>query len=200
MCKVDFNLMLLKHRWGLKHLLLLPCKLANPPPCFPDILQDKLSTSLSSSHYQHQAIKMSNGGIANGVGPGNGVQYDFHDIDDLKLPVRFVADSDVYSSDSVTTTPPNEPRDESAPSSGAAGTAPDEVYARILAPWRATIRRAVIWNLHNESKALARMQRKIRTPFLDKYFVYTSSLGTHTFFMVALPMLFFFGFPDTGRG
>ncbi|KAF7338800.1 Sphingosine-1-phosphate phosphatase [Mycena sanguinolenta] len=40
----------------------------------------------------------------------------------------------------------------------------------------------------------------IRTPFLDNYFVYTSALGTHTFFMTFLPMLFFFGYPELGRG
>lgn len=29
--------------------------------------------------------------------------------------------------------------------------------------------------------------------------VYTSSLGTHTFFMTQLPLLFFFGYPKIGR-
>ncbi|KAF7968988.1 hypothetical protein HWV62_28716 [Athelia sp. TMB] len=44
------------------------------------------------------------------------------------------------------------------------------------------------------------MQARIRTPLLDRYFVYTSSLGTHTFFMTFLPMCFFFGFDQFGRG
>ena len=43
-------------------------------------------------------------------------------------------------------------------------------------------------------------QEKFRTPVLDKYFLYTSSLGTHTFFMTVLPCLFFFGHTDTARG
>ena len=43
-------------------------------------------------------------------------------------------------------------------------------------------------------------QEKFRTPLLDKYFLYTSSLGTHTFFMTILPCLFFFGHTDTARG
>ena len=30
--------------------------------------------------------------------------------------------------------------------------------------------------------------------------MYTSSLGTHTFFMIMLPMLYFFGAPEFGRG
>ena len=37
-------------------------------------------------------------------------------------------------------------------------------------------------------------------PFLDAYFVYTSSLGTHTFFMIMLPLFYFFGLPEFGRG
>lgn len=40
----------------------------------------------------------------------------------------------------------------------------------------------------------------MRSPWLDTYFVYTSSLGTHTFFMTALPACFFFGYIDLGRG
>lgn len=43
-------------------------------------------------------------------------------------------------------------------------------------------------------------QESIRTPFLDAYFVYTSSLGTHTFFMTVLPAFYFFGFEDIGSG
>ena len=40
----------------------------------------------------------------------------------------------------------------------------------------------------------------MRTPWLDQYFVYTSSLGTHTFFMTGLPATFFFGYDQFGRG
>lgn len=43
-------------------------------------------------------------------------------------------------------------------------------------------------------------QAKVRHPFLDAYFVYTSSLGTHTFFMIMLPIFYFFGAPEFGRG
>ena len=80
------------------------------------------------------------------------------------------------------------------------GTAPDEFYERTLAPWRVAARKFVMQRLMDESKWLSRMQERVRSPFLDSYFVYTSSLGTHTFFMMALPALFFFGYPDIGRG
>lgn len=84
--------------------------------------------------------------------------------------------------------------------STAVGTGPDEFYARTLPPWRAAIRRFAMRNLEWESQCIGRMQRAIRTPWLDSFFVNTSSLGTHTFFMIALPALFFFGYPKIGRG
>ena len=44
------------------------------------------------------------------------------------------------------------------------------------------------------------LQSYIQTPWLDTYFVYTSALGTHTFFTTFLPALFFFGYDEVGRG
>ncbi|KAH7332750.1 phosphatidic acid phosphatase type 2/haloperoxidase [Rhizoctonia solani] len=82
----------------------------------------------------------------------------------------------------------------------APGTLPDEYYDAAMAPWRAAIRRRLVKNLKYESEWIGIMQRKIRRPFLDTYFVYTSSLGTHTFFMIVLPMFFFFGYPMAGFG
>lgn len=74
-----------------------------------------------------------------------------------------------------------------------------EVYERILQPWRASLRRPIVKMVEMESHIIAHMQNRLRTPWLDAYFVYTSSLGTHTFFMTALPILFYFGRPDIGR-
>lgn len=39
----------------------------------------------------------------------------------------------------------------------------------------------------------------MRTPALDSYFAFTANLGTHTFFMVFLPMLFWSGYTTLGR-
>ncbi|KAI0072156.1 PAP2-domain-containing protein [Panus rudis PR-1116 ss-1] len=83
---------------------------------------------------------------------------------------------------------------------GGAGRLPDEVYERTLPWWRAALRKKILGNVEWESEVLASMQKRVRTPFLDAYFVYTSSLGTHTFFMTSLPALFFFGYRDVGRG
>lgn len=79
-------------------------------------------------------------------------------------------------------------------------TPPLDVYEATMGPWRAAIRRQLVKAVERESVVLAAMQKRVRTPFLDSYFVYTSSLGTHTFFMTALPALYFFGYSDMARG
>ncbi|KAH9028198.1 hypothetical protein EDB85DRAFT_1618395 [Lactarius pseudohatsudake] len=45
----------------------------------------------------------------------------------------------------------------------------------------------------------ARSSPSDRTPWLDTYFLHTSMLGTHTFFLVFLPAFFFFEHDDLGR-
>lgn len=94
-----------------------------------------------------------------------------------------------------------------------------DVYDTSLSWWRAAIRRRLVASVRWESRVIARLQvsyrfarfagihidypviqEKLRTPWLDAYFVYTSSLGTHTFFMTVLPAMFFFGLPEMGRG
>ncbi|KAJ7249383.1 sphingosine-1-phosphate phosphatase [Mycena rebaudengoi] len=71
---------------------------------------------------------------------------------------------------------------------------------RQLPAWRAAIRRQLVKSIRVESEIIAKMQEAIRTPWLDKYFVNTSALGSHTFFMAFLPILFFFGYDEMGRG
>ncbi|KAF8880461.1 PAP2 superfamily-domain-containing protein [Gymnopilus junonius] len=75
-----------------------------------------------------------------------------------------------------------------------------DVYESTLSWWRAGLRRKLVTTVQWESQVIAKMQDKIRTPWLDAYFVYTSTLGTHTFFMIILPALFFFGYDELGRG
>jgi hypothetical protein len=94
----------------------------------------------------------------------------------------------------------------------------DDVYERTMSWWRVGIRRKLVEYVRAESEVIARMQvrrskclffyltdenifkNKIRSPWLDAYFVYTSSLGTHTFFMILLPAFFFFGYGELARG
>ncbi|KAH9887321.1 PAP2-domain-containing protein [Cubamyces lactineus] len=83
---------------------------------------------------------------------------------------------------------------------GAAGRLSDGVYDRTLNWWRAGVRRAIVRCVERETRWLAAMQNRVRTPVLDQYFVYTSTLGTHTFFLVMLPLFHFFGAAEFGRG
>lgn len=97
------------------------------------------------------------------------------------------------------------------------GVLPEDVYDTALSWWRARIRRLLVRNLKRESAWLGAMQAScilialsygclkvkqthVRTDWLDAYFVYTSSLGTHTFFMTLLPAVFFFGHDKVARG
>ncbi|KAG1801268.1 PAP2 superfamily-domain-containing protein [Suillus variegatus] len=76
----------------------------------------------------------------------------------------------------------------------------EDVYETELPWWRATIRARILSSVKRESQILARMQECIRHPWLDLYFLYSSTLGTHTFFMIGLPLTFFFGYEELGRG
>lgn len=50
-----------------------------------------------------------------------------------------------------------------------------------------------------ETPPLARLQTLARTPTFDSYFASSANLGTHTFFMIFLPLLFWCGYGDLGR-
>ncbi|THH18859.1 hypothetical protein EW146_g2215 [Bondarzewia mesenterica] len=82
----------------------------------------------------------------------------------------------------------------------AAGRLSEEVYSSNLPWWRAAVRSKLVRCVEWESGVLARVQERVRTPWLDAYFVYTSTLGTHTFFMCFIPAFFFFGYDELGRG
>lgn len=69
-----------------------------------------------------------------------------------------------------------------------------------LPSWRYTPRQALIPLVRWETPYLARMQKRMRTPALDSYFSITANLGTHNFFMVVLPILFWCGYTSLGRG
>lgn len=69
-----------------------------------------------------------------------------------------------------------------------------------LPSWRYKPRQSLIPLVRWETPRLATMQRAMRSPALDSYFSITASLGTHTFFMVFLPILFWCGYTAVGRG
>ncbi|KAI8087592.1 PAP2 superfamily-domain-containing protein [Gilbertella persicaria] len=80
-----------------------------------------------------------------------------------------------------------------------AGTHDDRLYNKAFEGWRASLRGLLIPLIRHETLILASLQKNIRTPGLDQYFVWTANLGTHTFFMVFLPILIWFGNVELGR-
>ncbi|KAI9754681.1 MAG: hypothetical protein M4579_004586 [Chaenotheca gracillima] len=73
-------------------------------------------------------------------------------------------------------------------------------YKSRLPRWRHNLRQRLIPLVRWETPYLAWAQQKFRSPALDSYFAVTANLGTHTFFMVVLPILFWCGYTNLGRG
>ncbi|KAL8336938.1 hypothetical protein RB601_008441 [Gaeumannomyces tritici] len=72
-------------------------------------------------------------------------------------------------------------------------------YKRALPQWRYSLRQKMLPLVRWETPYLAWMQSKMRTPALDSYFAITANLGTHTFFMIGLPIMFWCGFKEFGQ-
>ncbi|KAI5842937.1 sphingoid base-phosphate phosphatase [Morchella snyderi] len=81
-----------------------------------------------------------------------------------------------------------------------AGLLPRDHYKYRLPRWRYMARQKLLPLVRWETPYLAYFQEHCRTPFLDSYFALTANLGTHTFFMIMLPVLFWFGYTTLGRG
>lgn len=99
------------------------------------------------------------------------------------------------------------PSTEDAPvANGKKGDVPDaglrslDHYKNALPKWRYSLRQKILPLVRLETPYLAYMQGMIRTPALDSYFAITANLGTHTFFMISLPIMFWCGFPWFGKG
>ncbi|KAK3677937.1 Long-chain base-1-phosphate phosphatase [Recurvomyces mirabilis] len=71
-------------------------------------------------------------------------------------------------------------------------------YERRLRGWRFRLRNKLIPIVRWETPYLAYMQKTLRSPWLDTYFALTANLGTHTFFMTAIPICFWCSYPDVG--
>ncbi|KAI8975316.1 phosphatidic acid phosphatase type 2/haloperoxidase [Mycotypha africana] len=80
-----------------------------------------------------------------------------------------------------------------------AGTQDDRLYNKAFDKFRSSLRNTLLPLIRKETPILAAMQKKIRSPGLDTYFIWTANLGTHTFFMVFLPILIWFGNDEIGR-
>ncbi|RSM20946.1 hypothetical protein CDV31_000317 [Fusarium ambrosium] len=98
----------------------------------------------------------------------------------------------------ITTSPPATPiKDDDVPDAGLRSL---DHYKRALPKWRYTLRQQALPLIRWETPYLAWMQEKMRTPALDSYFAITANLGTHTFFMIGLPICFWCGYAAFGKG
>jgi len=70
---------------------------------------------------------------------------------------------------------------------------------KALPHWRYAIRQFLLPIVRWETPYLAYFQGAVRTPFLDSYFAISANLGTHTFYMVGLPLLFWCGYASYGK-
>ncbi|KPI34423.1 Dihydrosphingosine 1-phosphate phosphatase [Cyphellophora attinorum] len=73
-------------------------------------------------------------------------------------------------------------------------------YKIRLPRWRYYVREKLLPIVRWETPYVAYLQDTLRSPFLDSYFAMTANLGTHTFFMIMLPILFWCGYTSLGRG
>ncbi|KAF4584376.1 hypothetical protein GQ602_005749 [Ophiocordyceps camponoti-floridani] len=96
---------------------------------------------------------------------------------------------------SITESLPSRPQD--VPDAGLRSL---DHYKRALPHWRYALRQRLLPIIRWETPYVASMQDKMRTPALDSYFAITANLGTHTFFMIGLPLLFWCGYASFGKG
>lgn len=82
---------------------------------------------------------------------------------------------------------------------GDAGNKPNDHYKSRLSPMRYAIRSWCLPIVRKETQILADLQVKMRRPFLDFYFAWTANLASHTFYVLMLPPLFWFGASKMGR-
>ncbi|KAL7624186.1 Long-chain base-1-phosphate phosphatase [Parahypoxylon ruwenzoriense] len=73
-------------------------------------------------------------------------------------------------------------------------------YKRALPKWRYYLRQRALPLVRWETPYLAWLQDVLRSPALDSYFAITANLGTHTFFMIGLPIMFWCGNASFGKG
>ncbi|KAK9462270.1 PAP2 superfamily-domain-containing protein [Lipomyces oligophaga] len=80
-----------------------------------------------------------------------------------------------------------------------AGNRNRDHYKISMNPRRFRLRQMLLPLIRSETPRLARIQQTFRTKFWDNYFAFSANLGTHTFFVITLPLPFWFDLADLGR-
>ena len=81
-----------------------------------------------------------------------------------------------------------------------AGTKGLSHYQVRLSRWRYRLREKLLPVVRWETPYLAWLQAAMRSSALDMYFSTSANLGTHTFYMIILPILFWCGYTSLARG
>lgn len=80
-----------------------------------------------------------------------------------------------------------------------AGNRSRDHYKTSMSPRRFRLRQALLPLVRWETAHLAKLQLKWRSKFWDEYFAFSANLGAHTFFVIMLPMPFWFGYAQLAR-
>lgn len=80
-----------------------------------------------------------------------------------------------------------------------AGNRPLDHYKSRLPPLRNKLRNAILPIVRWETPYLAAIQKRLRNPALDIFFALSANLGTHTCYVVMLPIAFWYGYSHFGR-
>lgn len=91
------------------------------------------------------------------------------------------------------------PQTQSSYRSSAAGNQSQDHYLRKIGSFRNRVRNILLPIVRWETPILGRLQRRVRHPILDLYFIQSANLGSHTFYVLLLPISFWFGYPEFGR-
>ncbi|KAG0666814.1 hypothetical protein C6P45_000186 [Maudiozyma exigua] len=79
------------------------------------------------------------------------------------------------------------------------GNHSDDHFKSKMSPMRFAIRKYLTQYTDTQSTYLASWQQRYSTKFRDLYFLYTALLGSHTFYVLFLPMPVWFGYFETTR-
>lgn len=80
-----------------------------------------------------------------------------------------------------------------------AGTNHSDHYRSRMGRVRFAMREWTLEYVRKETDFLSALQHRVRTPFLDTYFATTANLGTHTFYMIMLPVFCWCDYMDVGE-
>lgn len=80
-----------------------------------------------------------------------------------------------------------------------AGNKPKDHYAQRLSPLQYKIRNILLPYIRAETPILGDIQQRSRSKFLDHYFTQAANLGSHTFYVLLLPLSFWLGYSLFGR-